>query len=53
MSQHRIGLTAGLLSYVIWGLFPLFWPLLDRTGEVEILRTGSCGRSRSWRSSSR
>jgi chloramphenicol-sensitive protein RarD len=37
MSPQRTGLLAGLLSYVIWGLFPLFWPLLDRAGEVEIL----------------
>ena len=37
MSPQRTGLVAGLASYVIWGLFPLFWPLLDRAGEVEIL----------------
>ena len=37
MSPQRTGLLAGLVSYVIWGLFPLFWPLLDRAGEVEIL----------------
>ena len=37
MSPQRTGLIAGLVSYVIWGLFPLFWPLVDRAGEVEIL----------------
>jgi chloramphenicol-sensitive protein RarD len=37
MSQHRIGVTAGLLSYVIWGLFPLFWPLVEPAGALEIL----------------
>jgi chloramphenicol-sensitive protein RarD len=37
VSQHRTGLVAGLLSYVVWGLFPLFWPLLESAGTVEIL----------------
>jgi chloramphenicol-sensitive protein RarD len=37
MSPQRTGLLAGLACYVIWGLFPLFWPLLDRAGEIEIL----------------
>ncbi len=37
MSQHRIGVIAGLVSYVIWGLFPLFWPLVEPAGAPEIL----------------
>jgi chloramphenicol-sensitive protein RarD len=37
MSQHRIGVIAGLVSYVIWGLFPLFWPLVEPAGPAEIL----------------
>jgi chloramphenicol-sensitive protein RarD len=37
VSEHRAGLVAGLLSYVIWGLFPLFWPLVESAGTVEIL----------------
>jgi chloramphenicol-sensitive protein RarD len=37
VSRQRTGVIAGLLSYVIWGLFPLFWPLLDSAGTVEIL----------------
>ncbi len=37
MSRHRTGLVAGLLSYVIWGLFPLFWPLVEPAGAGEIL----------------
>ena len=37
MSRQRTGAIAGLLSYVIWGLFPLFWPLLESAGTVEIL----------------
>jgi chloramphenicol-sensitive protein RarD len=37
VSEHRKGLVAGLLSYAIWGLFPLFWPLVEPAGTVEIL----------------
>ena len=37
MSRYRTGLIAGLLSYLVWGLFPLFWPLLESAGTVEIL----------------
>jgi chloramphenicol-sensitive protein RarD len=37
MSEQRTGLIAGLASYAIWGLFPLFWPLVEPAGAVEIL----------------
>jgi chloramphenicol-sensitive protein RarD len=37
MSEARTGLIAGLLSYAIWGLFPLFWPLVEPAGAIEIL----------------
>jgi chloramphenicol-sensitive protein RarD len=37
VSEHRTGLVAGLVSYVIWGLFPLFWPLVEPAGAAEIL----------------
>jgi chloramphenicol-sensitive protein RarD len=37
MSEQRTGLVAGLLSYAIWGLFPLFWPLVEPAGAIEIL----------------
>jgi len=37
MSRHRTGLIAGVVSYVIWGLFPLFWPLVEPAGPLEIL----------------
>jgi hypothetical protein len=30
-------LTAGLAAYLLWGLFPLYWPLLEPAGAVEIL----------------
>ncbi|HEV2999519.1 MAG TPA: EamA family transporter RarD [Solirubrobacteraceae bacterium] len=37
MSQHRTGLAAGVGAYLLWGLFPLYWPLLAPAGPVEIL----------------
>ncbi|MEU8349990.1 MULTISPECIES: EamA family transporter RarD [Streptomyces] len=36
-SEHRTGLAYGFAAYGIWGLFPLFWPLLEPAGAVEIL----------------
>lgn len=31
------GLTTGVAAYVLWGLFPAFWPLLDPAAPVEVL----------------
>ena len=31
------GLTYGLSAYLLWGLFPLFWPLLEPANSFEIL----------------
>jgi chloramphenicol-sensitive protein RarD len=31
------GLLYGLSAYVLWGLFPLFWPLLEPANPFEIL----------------
>lgn len=28
---------AGVAAYVLWGLFPLYWPLLEPAGALEIL----------------
>ncbi|SEG30388.1 chloramphenicol-sensitive protein RarD [Thermomonospora echinospora] len=33
----RRGLVSGIAAYVLWGLFPLYWPLLKPAGAVEIL----------------
>jgi chloramphenicol-sensitive protein RarD len=30
-------MLAGVGAYVIWGLFPLYWPLLEPAGPLEIL----------------
>ncbi|MFI6354769.1 EamA family transporter RarD [Streptomyces sp. NPDC050743] len=35
--EHRIGLLNGFAAYGMWGLVPLFWPLLKPAGAVEIL----------------
>ncbi len=31
------GLTYGLIAYGLWGMFPLYFPLLEPSGPVEIL----------------
>jgi chloramphenicol-sensitive protein RarD len=31
------GFAAGVAAYLLWGLFPLYWPLLKPAGPVEIL----------------
>jgi chloramphenicol-sensitive protein RarD len=35
--QHRKGLVYGATAYVLWGVFPLYFPLLEPAGTVEIL----------------
>ncbi|WP_340540830.1 EamA family transporter RarD [Nocardioides sp. GXZ039] len=37
MSDQRRGLTFGVAAYVMWGLFPLYWPLLEPASPAEIL----------------
>ncbi|WP_406146709.1 EamA family transporter RarD [Streptomyces sp. NBC_01012] len=36
-NEQRAGLLYGIGAYGMWGLVPLFWPLLEPTGAVEIL----------------
>jgi len=33
----RSGYVAGVAAYLLWGLFPLYWPLLEPAGAIEIL----------------
>ena len=33
----RRGITFGVTAYLIWGLFPLYFPLLQPAGALEIL----------------
>lgn len=35
--EYRRGVLLGIASYGMWGLFPLYWPLLRPAGAVEIL----------------
>ena len=37
VERLRSGFAAGLAAYLLWGLFPLYWPLLEPSGPVEIL----------------
>ena len=37
MSGDRRGTAFGLSAYAIWGLFPLYWPLLKPAGAAEIV----------------
>jgi len=35
--EHRRGVLYGVTAYGLWGLFPLFWVLLEPAGAIEIL----------------
>jgi len=37
MPEQRKGFTYGFTAYLIWGLFPLYWRLLDHSGAIELL----------------
>ena len=37
MSSTRRGVLYGASAYLLWGLFPLYWPLLEPSGSLEIL----------------
>lgn len=37
MSEQRRGLALGVAAYLLWGAFPLYWPLLEPAGAVELL----------------
>ncbi len=37
MSRYTTGLVYGLSAYVLWGLLPLYWKLVEAAGPFEIL----------------
>ncbi|GAA1606493.1 EamA family transporter RarD [Kribbella sancticallisti] len=37
MAEQRRGFIFGLSAYLLWGLFPLYWKLIDSSGAVELL----------------
>jgi chloramphenicol-sensitive protein RarD len=36
-AEHRTGVIFGFFAYLLWGLFPLYFPLLEPASPVEIL----------------
>jgi len=37
VNKTKVGLLFGVTSYVLWGLFPLYWPLLKPANPLEIV----------------
>ena len=37
MNNHKTGLLFGVSAYVLWGAFPLYWPLLEPASALEIV----------------
>ena len=37
MNRHKTGLLYGVSAYVLWGAFPLYWPLLEPASALEIV----------------
>jgi chloramphenicol-sensitive protein RarD len=37
VDERRLGVLSGLAAYTMWGLFPLYFPLLEPAGGVEIV----------------
>ena len=37
MPLSRSGTASGIAAYALWGVFPLYWPLLEPAGALEVL----------------
>lgn len=37
MTRYKVGLSLGVGAYLTWGLFPLYWPLLEPANSIEIV----------------
>lgn len=37
MSEEKKGILDALLAYMIWGVFPLYWKMLEHVDSIEIL----------------
>jgi chloramphenicol-sensitive protein RarD len=37
VEERRLGIASGITAYAVWGLFPLYFPLLEPAGGVEIV----------------
>ena len=42
MNDERRGFLLGVAAYGLWGLFPIYWTLLEPAGAVEILAHRIC-----------
>ena len=43
MSNERRGVLFGIAAYAIWGLFPLYFTLLQPSGALKSWPTAACG----------
>jgi chloramphenicol-sensitive protein RarD len=37
LSKNKLGLLFGISAYSLWGIFPLYWPLLEPANPLEIV----------------
>src|SRR5438034_394743 len=37
VDERRLGVASGITAYALWGLFPLYFPLLEPAGGLEIV----------------
>jgi chloramphenicol-sensitive protein RarD len=37
LNKQKLGLIYGVSAYLLWGLFPLYWPLLEPASSLEIV----------------
>jgi chloramphenicol-sensitive protein RarD len=37
LTKNKLGLLFGISAYSLWGLFPLYWPLLEPANPLEIV----------------
>ena len=42
MNEERRGFLLGVAAYSLWGIFPIYWTLLEPAGAVEILAHRIC-----------
>ena len=51
MTEYKKGLLAALACYILWGVLPLYWKLLEAPAPTKSWRTALSGLSSSWPSS--
>jgi chloramphenicol-sensitive protein RarD len=53
VTSTRAGTLYGASAYLMWGLFPLYWPLLEPSRSLEVLAHRVLWSLSSWSSCSR